>query len=389
MSITTIPNNAKVEIFEKEMQMSISQFDQGEYLLTRYTALLTLDAFQRMGVFLKAGEVYTIPALKENLYIDPIHNRLFNALMEILQRAGFINGFENISTNASVVSKAVASEIKQLKASQGKSLTNDPVVWNFIQATITLEDLCFQWFPEMLTGKKSYLDVMFPGGDLSLVAAIYKGTIQLYLNKKVAAETRQLIVEKLRQNPDSMINILEVGAGTGGTTAVIFEAIKDLEKNVTFWYTDISAGFARFGKREYGEKYPFAVFQALNISNDPTTQKFEAHETDIVICNNVLHATSNMKVCLDNVSILLRSGGNLVVNDLTKKLDFNTVTFGFTKEWWNFEDESLRVPHAPVLENWQWKELLLNDGYRDVQILGVPEMALDKLHQSIIIAEKL
>jgi polyketide synthase PksM len=362
---------------------------EGEKLLNDYVKLLVLDAFQRMDVFRIPESIYHKSTLRSYLNIIPSQERLYQALLDILERAAYITTDETSITVSNLIdTPEINSDIRFLKATEGTYLTDDRYLYDFIKPNIKLVNICVSSLPDILSGKKNYLEVMFPAGDMTLVSAIYKGCIQTYLNTSVAMQVSALVEAKLKKNPNAVIQLLEVGAGTGGTTAIVLEQIQQFKSNVKFWYTDIAAGFTRVGRREFSAKYDFMEFKALDISKNPVEQGFIAQDFDIIICNNVLHATSDIESCLLNVGILLNTGGNLVINDLTKRLDFNTVTFGLTKDWWNFQDTDLRVHHAPVLTSNQWKNCLETLSFSNIQTNSIPGLTPENYHQSIIIAQK-
>ena len=68
------------------------------------------------------------------------------------------------------------------------------------------------------------------------------------------------------------VRILEVGSGSGGTSAVVMAAVADLGKRVEFVYTDLSPQLVAYGRRTYGPRYPFAVFKLLDVERDTEQQ---------------------------------------------------------------------------------------------------------------------
>ena len=69
---------------------------------------------------------------------------------------------------------------------------------------------------------------------------------------------------------------------------------------------------------------------------------------DILFATNVLHATRNMEVTIQNCKALLRKGGLLIANELSAKTEFLTLTFGLTEGWWLYDDVQRRIPGKPV-----------------------------------------
>lgn len=88
-------------------------------------------------------------------------------------------------------------------------------------------------------------------------------------------------------NPN--LRVLEIGAGTGGTTA---GALKDLvtgsdERMYSkYCYTDISAGFFSAAKERFKD-FENIQYTVLDISKDPIEQGFEAESYDLIVAANV------------------------------------------------------------------------------------------------------
>src|SRR5690606_17571868 len=87
--------------------------------------------------------------------------------------------------------------------------------------------------------------------------------------------------------------ILEVGAGTGGTSAAVLSALEALQQPVRYVYTDVGAGFVQHGKRRFG-RYTFVEFRSFDLEADPRAQGFSLGDFDVVIAANVVHATANV-----------------------------------------------------------------------------------------------
>ncbi|ORY18402.1 hypothetical protein BCR34DRAFT_596328 [Clohesyomyces aquaticus] len=157
--------------------------------------------------------------------------------------------------------------------------------------------------------------------------------------------------------------ILEIGAGTGGATKAILGAIGNTMSSYT--YTDISTGF--FDKaaevfKAYSDKM---VFKVLDVERPPATQGFELHSYDIIIANNVLHATSVLQRTLENTRQLLKPGGWLVLAELTDKgpVRFGTIMGGL-QGWWLGVDDGRK--HMPFISPMEWNTALRKAGFAGV-----------------------
>ena len=85
------------------------------------------------------------------------------------------------------------------------------------------------------------------------------------------------------------LKILEIGAGTGGATAVVLQALVSGNGTRTFseyHYTDISAGFFVSAKETFKD-YSNIQFSVLDISQDPFKQGFAAESYDLILASNV------------------------------------------------------------------------------------------------------
>lgn len=358
-----------------------------EQVLNQYVAYRLIDLFQNEGFWQQSGDAISVFELKQRLGMSPAHDRLTAALIDILARYGFIEpqGSRWVAT-ALTDDPDIQQTIALFRESEGRVLARKAATWAFIAATIRLVNTCLNGLMDVLAGRRTYMEVMFPEGDMSLVSDIYKGTIQQELNQYVARTVRQWVEERLRRHPSATVQILEVGAGTGGTTAPILEELAPLGEHVTYWYTDIAAGFTRLGNRLFGAKYPFTRFKTLDVTRRTSLQGWADESIDLIICNNVLHATPNLWQSVLHLTPLLTTGGAMLVNDLTKRLDFNTVTFGLTPDWWNANDPADRIRHSPVLSAPQWKELFEQAGYTNVRTRGVPGIIPQESPQSVILA---
>jgi hypothetical protein len=65
---------------------------------------------------------------------------------------------------------------------------------------------------------------------------------------------------------------------------------------------------------------------------------------------------------LSNVKGIIRAGGLLILNELSKKTLFSHVTFGLLDGRWLYEDEEIRVPGSPILHPEAWKRVLRKKG---------------------------
>ncbi|MUL34781.1 Polyketide synthase PksM [Bacillus megaterium] len=127
-------------------------------------------------------------------------------------------------------------------------------------------------------------------------------------------------------------------------------------------------------------------FKVLDIEKDVHSQGIDAGEYDIVLATNVLHATRNIRTTLSHAKGLLKKHGWLVINEITDRFDYLTMTFGLLEGWWLYEDGEDRIANTPLLNYHIWKEILRKKGFEETVVLG-QDITNKAVHQNIIIAE--
>ncbi len=61
------------------------------------------------------------------------------------------------------------------------------------------------------------------------------------------------------------MRIVEIGSGSGGTSAVVLDALAGCGSRVDFVYTDLSPQLVAYGRRTFGPRYAFARFHTLDV----------------------------------------------------------------------------------------------------------------------------
>lgn len=253
-----------------------------------------------------------------------------------------------------------------------------------MRARVELADVMIRALPDIVTGKQSATEIMFPGGSMSRVEGIYKqNSIADYFNALLADEATQLIRD-FSGHGNRKIRILEIGAGTGGTSSMLFQKFEPYREFIQeYCYTDVSKSFLQHARKQYGPYVPYLTYSLLNIEEPLHSQGIEAGRYDLVVATNVLHATRQIRHTLRNAKALLTLKGKLLINEIIEDSLFNHVTFGLLTGWWLFEDEMVRIPGTPLLHPDQWKAALELEGYFDIEF---PASTAIELGQQIISA---
>lgn len=135
------------------------------------------------------------------------------------------------------------------------------------------------------------------------------------------------------------MNVLEIGAGTGGMTVQLLRA-HDVNQSSFFKhydYTDISSGFFEQARQVLLQWAGLVRMKTLDIERDPIGQGFEEASYDLIVASNVIHATSYLDKTMANVKRLLKPGGKLALIEITNLTPFHMMIFGLLPGWWKGE----------------------------------------------------
>ncbi|WP_020480252.1 SDR family NAD(P)-dependent oxidoreductase [Nocardiopsis kunsanensis] len=353
--------------------------------VTEFGAQLLADRLRDAGVLPAAGGSTSREELADHLGVEgPEREGMLHACVDILEREGYLRPDGN-----RLMATPELDAVERLSEGDAARARAEELAAEHHEAADYLPLLlaCQEAIPEVLSGSRPGTDVVFPDGSMELVAEVYKGNLQSeYHNKLVAERVREHVRSFARRFPRSTAHVFEVGAGTGATSAAVLEALSEDTERLRYFYTDIGPAFLRVAEDRFGTEGGFLDFTVYDIEGAPEPQGIEPCSMDVVVASNVLHTTRRVDRTLSQCSALLKTGGVLILNELTDRLDYNTLTFGLTPGWWAFEDE--RIQGTPLLRASGWKAALQEAGFTDVEFHGVPGLECDEHSQCVIVGLK-
>ncbi|TDZ30822.1 Highly reducing polyketide synthase alt5 [Colletotrichum spinosum] len=248
----------------------------------------------------------------------------------------------------------------------------------------------------ILTGRSDALQTIFEG---KLADGFYHSAMFTVSYQKIGAYMSLLA----HQNPN--LRVLEVGAGTGSSTAHILSALTQHQGNsqssvrfAEYAYTDISPGFFEHAKERFQQHAGRMRFQKLDVEADPAEQGFEAGSYDVIVAGNVLHATSDMHRTLKHVRKLLKPGGKLLMAEITNVNNIrDAFVFGLLPGWWlrpappvSTTGGDGHADQGPLLTESQWADLLPQCGFTglDMAFRDHPEQPHHRLSVLVATAEE-
>jgi amino acid adenylation domain-containing protein len=324
-----------------------------EEFLTQLEALslaYVLTTLKELGWEFQPSECFTTASLAKKLGVIDQHQKLLNRFLEKIAETGAIrqvdHDWECVCTPEV---KNPQDQVKDLLAQ-----------YEVVEAELSLLQKCGEGLALVLRGEIHPMQLLMPKGDLSVLTKLYQESCGAQVMNTLVQKVISVALEFLPQG--RMMQVLEIGAGTGGTTAHILPNLPIHQIDYTF--TDISPLFISKARKKF-DVYPFVNYRLLDIEQELEAQRFDSYQHDLIIAANVLHATENLCQTLNHVKQLLLPGGLLILLEGTASQCWLDLTFGLTEGWWKFSDYDLR-PSYPLLSTYQWQELLKKNGFDEV-----------------------
>lgn len=161
------------------------------------------------------------------------------------------------------------------------------------------------------------------------------------------------------------LRVLEVGAGTGATTAALLPLLPP--ERTHYCFSDVSPSCFPRAKNRFAAT-DFVDYRTLDPAQDPVGQGFTPHSFDLVVAGLSLHTAPDLSDALKHVGTLLAPGGHLLAVEAHNPLALMPY-FGFLDSFYGNTDTGLR-PRSPLLPRAQWPGLLHRCGYTDVLQTG-------------------
>ncbi|KAI1097348.1 hypothetical protein F4804DRAFT_339282 [Jackrogersella minutella] len=155
------------------------------------------------------------------------------------------------------------------------------------------------------------------------------------------------------------IRILELGAGTGGTTKHLVEQLAKSAagQKIRYTFSDVSKSLVAAAKRKFS-RYSFMEYGLIDIEKEPAADV--AGRFDVIISTNCIHATPSLVRSCTNIGKMLRKDGMVCLVEHTQNLFWFDLVWGLVEGWWLFDDGR---SHALASEL-RWKKDLETSGFQ-------------------------
>jgi acyl transferase domain-containing protein/NADPH:quinone reductase-like Zn-dependent oxidoreductase/SAM-dependent methyltransferase/NADP-dependent 3-hydroxy acid dehydrogenase YdfG/acyl carrier protein len=322
-------------------------YEEVEPQFDRLSAAYAWEAFRQLGWRPRRGHKADIAKLAQQLNVVPYQQSHFRRLITILADEGILRcgGPDWLAWTGVAVTES--ARIRRSIADKYPSYEVDLVTM----------DRCGSGLADVLRGALDPRQLVFPEGSVDQLFRGYSESPFLLVYNAFIRDCVGAVVHALPKN--RTIRVLEIGSGTGGTTAHLLPVLPP--DRTEYVFSDVSGVFLTAARARFAN-YPFVEFTLLDIDSDGENQGFFPHSFDLVIAADVLHATQDLRKTLKNVQRLLASDGLLIALEIARNWRLFDIVYGSFRDWWHFGDADPRGSQFWLPEP-AWASLLADCGF--------------------------
>jgi acyl transferase domain-containing protein/NADPH:quinone reductase-like Zn-dependent oxidoreductase/NAD(P)-dependent dehydrogenase (short-subunit alcohol dehydrogenase family) len=345
----------------------LAGYHDGFLTLERLAPSWIIRALGQLGWQPAMGEAVAVDRLARQLGIVPRYHRLLERFLAILEEDGILRQTAHGLTVASWPSPGDPSADADALAVRHQSSST----------RLEMTRRCGNELAGILRGTVDPLEQLFPSGSTNAATALYQDNPEAVAFNELVRDAAQSIAAHLPAGRS--LRVLEVGGGTGGTTARVAPGLDPAR--TTYLFTDLGGSLVNLARERFGH-HRFMTFATLDLERDPAAQ-LGHQQFDLILAANVIHATADLGRTLAHLESQLAPGGMILMLETAGRERWIDLTFGLTDGWWRFTDLDVRSAY-PLLSRDAWLTLLRRHGF-EAEAIG-PE--LKESRQVLLVARK-
>ncbi|MFC8848042.1 MULTISPECIES: methyltransferase [unclassified Micromonospora] len=242
------------------------------------------------------------------LAIAPRHRWIMRRWLAVLVDAGMIgtdgHRYHDLRAPGRAALIAATDSIDQAR----RGLHYPPELTRFFQTAV-------QYLPALLRDEVSLQALLFADGETGTAEGAYRdNAVNRYVNAAAAEAVRWMAQWRPADRP---LRVLEVGAGVGGTTTEVLDALRDTP--IDYLFTDVSAFFLTDARQRFAD-HAGLRYGRFDINADFLAQGVGEGTLDIALGANVLHNAVDIGATLRGFRRLLRPDGVLLFVETTREM---------------------------------------------------------------------
>ncbi|MEV0032800.1 SDR family NAD(P)-dependent oxidoreductase [Nocardia sp. NPDC050793] len=325
-------------------------------LSERLALLFTLDALRKLGASGEVGAVWRPEQMTAELGILPRHRELVSVWCEYLHDAGYTDadGVVRQPLPADPTGALLAQALRDCPGSQTELL---------------LIARCGEHLAGMLAGDIDPASLLFSGEHVRDLGDLYEAGVTERMSNRMAQTLLEQVLASLPEGHD--LSVLELGAGTGGTSTYLLPLLTD--RPVRYVFSDVSPLFLDRARSKYKD-IATVEYRLCDLELPLTDQGYQPGEFDLIVAPHVLHATADLRSSLQRIRELLADRGVLCLLEPSQTMRWQMLLiFGTLKSYWARKDTDLR-PRQPLLSADEWRDLLRSSGFATIVDLSGDEL---------------
>jgi 3-oxoacyl-(acyl-carrier-protein) synthase len=351
------------------IDVNIAAYAQIWPALERLTAGHALSILRQGAAFADPSDIVTVDAAMQACGILAGHRRLIRRWLERLSEHGvLLRAGQGYRAPAPLPDP----DLPALWQAAETKLAGDPPLLAYLRH-------CGALLGDVLRGRVSPLETLFPGGSFELADGLYRHSAMMRYVHGLAAEAIGAAAASAR-SAGRGLRIMEVGGGSGATTACLLPL---LDGAASYVFTDVSDLFLTRAQALFAAAGMVSA-RRFDMDRDPAEQDFAAAAFDLILATNAVHASIDLPRALGRLRGLLRPGGALLLIESTLDLAWFDMSTGLIEGWQHFADAARG--DQPLLSAPQWRQVLAEAGFQSPQTWPQDGSPAEWLGQHVILA---